>query len=121
MPGSYDTSRRNQSRWMTAAFWEPTKGKGWYPVLVMPRNPRLDPCIAFAAFWDGGDPIKKVPGRFREGEIGGDQPQNKEVVFFLNERFDKANDAIDLANDPMNDRLPEEFIEAVGKQMAKKN
>ncbi|TXH51303.1 MAG: hypothetical protein E6Q97_18590 [Desulfurellales bacterium] len=113
MPGSYDTSKRNQSRWMTAAFWEPTKGAGWYPVLVMPRNPRLDPCIAFAAYWDpplsGVDGRQLRPGFFREGEAPG-QPQNKEVVFFLNERFENATAAIDLANSDVNDMIdPDAF------------
>lgn len=96
---SLDTSKRNQSRWLTAAFWEPNKGIGWYPVLTMPRNPRLDPCIPYAAWWDGKF--------FREG-IG--QPQNKEVAFYLNEKFDKVTDALDLANSDENDTLPREFI-----------
>ena len=105
---SLDTSKRNQSRWMTAAFWEPNKGAGWYPVLTMPRNPRLDPCIPYAAYWDG-----KYPTRFLEGK---GQPQNKEVVFFLNERFDKATDAVTLANSEENDMLPQEFVDEMGRR-----
>jgi hypothetical protein len=71
----------------------------------MPRNPRLSPCIPYSAYWDG----KFFKETAKLGSL-----QNKEVIFFLNERFDKSTDAIDLANDPVNDTLPGSLLKAVG-------
>lgn len=39
------------------------------------------------------------------------------MIFFLNERFDRSTDALDLANSDVNDTLPDEFIAKLGRNL----